>query len=318
MALFVTAFDQGFWIKGHTLLKSFAIQKDKKDRIFSFCLDSETFEFFSKQFPQLADFVPASDTLPEEVLSLRNVRNPTEYACTVKPFFLKHAMHFAEEGEWVFWIDSDAQFFAGSEQIYAGATGDVFLSHHRFNHEFLSSEPIVGSFNGGLVGFKKSREGKSALDWWAARCLEDCPNLPSTGKYLDQKYLEGLNQRFLTHVDRSRGVNMAPWNLSEGDILEKRDRYFYLGESPLVFFHFQGLKIYHPNWVDFFGGNWVVPKGIRVVYDEHLKGLRESMITISELRSLPRKNFQRVPRKMFLARLFGLKRGLSNLRYLHA
>lgn len=313
MALFVTAFDEGFWIKGLTSLRSFEKFHASKDKTIVVPLDNQTFEFFNSNFKNLSTYLPQEEALPSRIRDLKRFRNFVEYACTIKPFVLEHAMKLAEKDEWVFWFDADSEFFSDTSKIYREAIESVFLSSHRYSVAFQQFEAGAGKFNGGLIGFRNNLQGHAALKWWADRCEEDCPYEPTEDKYLDQKYLNRLPELFQVHVSRTPGINEAPWNIDNAvEIKEIAGRFTSAGHD-LVYFHFQGLKIVNRWVLDRFAGDWSVPKAADKIYARHAKSLKESIHTLDAISAMSARNFQKTSYKGLVKRALGWKKGLRNL-----
>jgi len=318
MALFVTAFDVGFWIKGLTVIRSFQNLKSAQDSMLVLCLDAETKRFFTQHYSHLAEFAMHSDVLPLEVQALKEKRNPTEYACTIKSFLLLFGTEKIQPGEWAFWVDADGEFYSDPSLIYQEVKKSVFLSKHRFSEEFAMAERSVGSFNGGLIGFRNDEVGRGALHWWADQCFADCPVTVSEGKYLDQKYLDQIPLLFPAHLDENTGVNAAPWNVTGNTLVKMSGEQIGLNEFPLVFFHYQGLKIIGKNIIDYYGGYWCVPAAFKTIYARHARSLKKSLLDLEKKGSISARNFQKVPKKILFARLLGIKKGSSNLRFFSA
>jgi hypothetical protein len=101
---------------------------------------------------------------------------------------------------------------------------------------------IFGIYNVGWLTFRRDQNAIACLRWWRQECLDWCSDSSSRGQYGDQKYLDDWPARFAgVHVIEHKGANVAPWNLTTYQILH-RDGQIWVGDQPLIFFHFQGLK----------------------------------------------------------------------------
>ena len=82
----------------------------------------------------------------------------------------------------------------------------------------------------------------NCLDWWRDRCLEHCHDRLEHDRFADQKYLDAFSEHFPgVHSVRHPGVNLAPWNLSASPLHGKAGALF-IGDHPVVAYHFQGVK----------------------------------------------------------------------------
>src|SRR5207247_668525 len=87
-------------------------------------------------------------------------------------------------------------------------------------------------------------EASTILDWWSDRCLEWCFKRVEDGKFCDQKYLDEWPVRFAgVRVLDEPGVGLAPWNGRSHRLHSVGDR-IYVDGNPLIFYHFQSLRLY--------------------------------------------------------------------------
>lgn len=103
--------------------------------------------------------------------------------------------------------------------------------------EFLNS----GIYNLGFAAFNASPDARCLLDWWERRCLQQAYNDQPSGLFVDQKWMDfapSLCPDVL--VLRDKTFNVAYWNLHERQVRLEGGKPF-IGEAPLVFFHFSGL-----------------------------------------------------------------------------
>lgn len=178
-----------------------------------------------------------------ELLQAKLNRSNIEFYFCITPFLIKYLQN-EFSSKYSIYIDADIFFFAPVIDLVDDLSEcDVAITPHRFSsrNKFLEK---YGLFNVGLVCFSNEPAAKKILDWWAVKCLESTARELSLHVYGDQKYLDrfielGGNVRFLSGA----GQNAAPWNLVDASlsgnrIVAKSD----LDESPLIFFHFSGLK----------------------------------------------------------------------------
>jgi FkbM family methyltransferase len=185
-------------------------------------------------------------------------------------------------------------------------------------------EKNAGIYNVSMVSIKNNRDGLKCLVWWKDRCLEWCFNRVEPERYGDQKYLEQFPKLFQgVHAVENTGAGVAPWNIIQYAI-KKNDKVIFVDSSPLIFFHYQALKIYEPK----FGLACVPPwsYGDRnvyrsIIYEEYFQKIYEEFRKIQSLAPnfkygfLPRQNFFAVFKEnvydllMRLKYLFSITRG---------
>jgi hypothetical protein len=81
------------------------------------------------------------------------------------------------------------------------------------------------------------------LQWWRERCIEWCFDYVDGHRFADQGYLDEFSTRFEgVAVIENPGANLAPWNVGAYAIEFDDGRVLIDGRTPLIFFHFQGLR----------------------------------------------------------------------------
>jgi hypothetical protein len=93
------------------------------------------------------------------------------------------------------------------------------------------------------VGARNDPDGIEVMKWWRAKCIEWCRDYVDGDRFADQGYLDAfprLSSR--VKVIENIGANLAPWNVGNYQIRFRGDRVMVDANSPLIFFHFQGLK----------------------------------------------------------------------------
>jgi hypothetical protein len=143
----------------------------------------------------------------------------------------------------VAYIDADTYFFSSDAAISLEMIGSsIGITPHRFTAASAKSHSRYGYYNVGLVAFSRDEAGLACLEWWHDRCIEWCFDRLDGDRYADQKYLERFEKLFpRVHAFKHIGINLAPWNLGDHEISGNAGAPLVSG-SPVVFFHFQGLK----------------------------------------------------------------------------
>lgn len=181
-----------------------------------------------------------------------------EFCTAIKPFcFDFFFQKFSNEEVGVVYLDPDILAFSSLDCVFDSLdTKDVVLTPHTCTlqtnytgtlseYEFLNA----GVYNLGFAAIKNSQVGKDVVAWWAKRLITRCFVEPSESLFTDQKWMVYLSC-FLTSeqlfIDRSLGLNLAPWNYYERRIVVDNEELFVENRitgtqrERLVFVHFSG------------------------------------------------------------------------------
>ena len=103
-----------------------------------------------------------------------------------------------------------------------------------------------GVFNLGLLGLRRSPDTRAFVAWWSDKLRDHCIVAPDRGIFVDQSWCD-LIPAFVEHtvIDRGHDLNVAYWNLAHRRIILRNDVPF-IGDTPIVFFHFSGLVVSQP------------------------------------------------------------------------
>jgi hypothetical protein len=227
-----------------------------------------------------------SEFAPEALRNVRPQRSVAEYCWTSKPFVLAHLLSVTPSLEWVAYLDSDMMTFGDlGGQLLGVADADFMLSPHRFSDDFAHYAPTVGGFNAGFAAFRNSAVGNDAIAMWSRLCLESCSVAITETTYADQRYLDDLIAAFPSGCASDHpGLNAAPWNIGRYRVTED-DGAVLLDGWPLLLYHYQGLHLLHPRWVDLYAGDLRLDPTIRrLIYDPYLRELSRSYRRLRDCR----------------------------------
>ena len=106
-----------------------------------------------------------------------------------------------------------------------------------------------GVYNLGFFAVNSSNQGKSFLNWWSERCMENAFDDPQFGIFTDQKWVSLATSFFpYVHLSENRGLNVAFWNLDEREIsLDENNKYVVNNKSNLVFLHYSAFDKNNPE-----------------------------------------------------------------------
>jgi hypothetical protein len=245
---YVTYFDSGYLARGLTLIASLRKNGDHSP-VWVLCLDDETHAFLTEIGDDSIRLLTINEVEAFEprLLPLKFERSRMEYYFTCTPILMQLVQRRAAKDHVVIYLDSDLFFFDDPERVLAAMRGEsVGIIGHRYPSFLAQHLAKYGTYNVGWVGFRNEKNGNDCLDWYVEKCLEWCHDTPSEGRYADQGYLNSFASLFSgVVVITDPGINMAPWNtwrlrVSSGKTAESAP--LINGSSPLVFFHFHGIK----------------------------------------------------------------------------
>ncbi len=168
----------------------------------------------------------------------------TELATALKPSLL---LHLLAEHERVVYLDPDMQVLRPLHAIEdAFDRASIVLTPHFRTPPSRSavSSPTeytmleVGTFNLGFVGV--SRDASPFLTWWRDRLATDCVVSAREQLFVDQRWVNLAVGYWDVAVVRDLGINLAYWNIDEGEFEEGADG-LLCGRQQVTLFHFSGL-----------------------------------------------------------------------------
>lgn len=178
-----------------------------------------------------------------------------ELLTAVKPFFLKYLLDGYNICK-LCYFDPDILFLRPINEIWELLeTSSIVLTPHMVQPQQVERLPneqtmlISGAYNLGFIGLRRCEETKRMLAWWGDKLLDKGFSDPQSGLFVDQRWVDLVPGMFDgVCIHRDPGCNIAYWNISERPITYQRDCYF-VGEHPVLFFHFSGYSHKHPNCI---------------------------------------------------------------------
>ncbi len=252
---FCTYFDAHFLPRGLALIHSLA-RHCTDFKLWVLCMDDITYETLTQlALPKvvtirLADFELGDDAL----VATKQDRSALEYCFTCTPSLPLYIFRHWSEPELITYLDADLFLYANPEPAFAemGNHSIAIVGHRRPVHQ-RHGEAERGFYNVGWLFFRRDANGLACLQWWRERCLEWCYDKIEDGKHGDQKYLDNWPSRFAgVIVLEHKGVNTAPWNMSNYRFSISQDGGVFVDEQPLIAFHFSGLNQIRPWLYDLY------------------------------------------------------------------
>ena len=241
--VYCTYFDHNYLSRGLALYRSLR-RHAPNSRLWVLCLSAECHRILVALdlpgiVPVRLEDLEASDP---GLATTRGNRSIVEYYFTCSPAWMLYVVAREADAEWVTYLDGDLYFFASPEAVYAELTGaTVAIIPHRYAPN-LEKRRSFGTYNVGWVGVRNDPDGIAVIKWWRERCIEWCYDHVDGNRYADQGYLDSfcrLSAR--VRAIENIGANLAPWNIANYRI-DFRDGQVMINATPLVFFHFQGLR----------------------------------------------------------------------------
>lgn len=242
--IYCTYFDSGYLSRALALFESLRKHGDNS-KIIVLALDTRVQEFFDRNVQENIEVISISALENKEprLSALQLTRSRMEYYFTCTPLLIKYALEQTTSPQALsIYLDADLFFFANPENVVDELHGaDVGIIEHRYPAHRAAKLAKYGRFNVGWVGFRNTPEGRHVLDWYSEKTLDWCSDIPDSGRYADQGYLNWFPEFEKVQVLTDPGFNLAPWNTSRHSLSLKNSKVESDG-SPLTFFHFHGVR----------------------------------------------------------------------------
>lgn len=281
MLVYVTLFDQGYVDRALALARSFA-RWCPGDLLVMGCLDDESACVLGGMPLPATRVLSPGQFVTGTLLELKEHRSRAEFCWTAKPFLLEFALAACPDASWAVYLDADSLIFGNlSSALVANEASDCVLAPHDFSPDFTHFEPSVGRYNAGFAAFANDVRGRTALSEWRDLCADSVSATPSSDAYGDQKYLNGLADRWHVPADPAvKGINVAPWNMAKYRFGQVGSQVM-VDDRPLLYFHFQGFGRVSEHWVLLYKGAQPVPGSVRdLVYRPYLAELRQARASV--------------------------------------
>lgn len=244
-----TVATQNYFHFAKTLMSSVAHHGWQADR-YVIALDSAPQS--PATFSELFSIVELLDLFPEPPKKSLFRYTALEMAASIKPLAMEYL--FRAGYSKVIFLDADILVMGPADYIVSQLdhVDVLFTPHITAPLEDLLRPNDLDILRAGVAnaGFFAARNGRCAerfLTWWQSKLATQCIVAPEQGLVAEQKWLELVPSLFPgVSVDRSPGLNVAYWNLPHRDVTKRRDTYF-VGDSPVIFFHFSGVVPENPS-----------------------------------------------------------------------
>jgi len=274
--VYCTLFDRNYLDKALAMYRSLE-QHAGPFRLIACTFDRRAEELLARLELAHLDVVALRDLEAHDpdLRAVKDRRTPVEYCWTATPALPLYVMETRRGLDEVTYVDADLRFFGDPSPIFAEmGNASVLITPHRYAPEY-AHHATSGIYNVQFLTFRRTEEGLRALRWWRERCLEWCHARLENARFGDQKYLDDWPDRFAAvHVLRHIGAGAAPWNVLQYDMRAGPDGTVTVDGTPLIFFHFHGLRLRRSGRDVLHPPGYHVPKAaLELVYRPYLDDL---------------------------------------------
>ncbi len=263
------------------MLKSLKNLSSQPVQVLVLALDEDCFYLLQRlnlpwvRLIRLPDLQPAST-----VNTCMKNRNWTEFCWTLSSLLCRYCIRFLGWPE-VTYLDADIFFHGDPETLFQKhPSHSTLITDHNYAPEYDQSA-ISGRYCVQFLRFTRHVSSTSLLDWWALRCIEDCPSIPKPGKFGDQKYLESFAS-ISSEVEtiQSWGAGLAPWNAKKFVFELDESQALLCGLDspidPLIFYHYHGFQILETGEIDLCRHYYAIPQFLQQhTYQEYVSSLNQ-------------------------------------------
>ena len=249
---YCTFFDHRYLARGLVMIESLQ-RVEPGSAVWVLCLDDITHEVISKCGQPTVRAVSMYDLESQNselVAAKKDGRTLIEYYFTLKPSLVRYVVRQQPGAEFVSYVDADLWFAVSLKSIYDElANHSVLITPHRFSPA-LRDYNKYGHHNAGWVTFRTDDVGKGCLEWWRQRVNEWCCDVvdDENDRFADQRYLDRFPRLFpRVRVSEHPGINVGPWNAAQSHFSYHDGTLFVGPGTPLIFFHFHGVKLLAPR-----------------------------------------------------------------------
>lgn len=183
----------------------------------------------------------------------------TEFATAIKPSCFKYLFNKVSVEKCIF-FDPDILVYNSLDSVYNQLDSySIILTPHITSIEDIYTGALEerklfysGMYNLGFLALKNDGYSKKLLSWWEIRLKDRCFQDLMENYFTDQKWMDFIPSFFPEQalVSKDLGLNLAPWNFHEREIITEDSTFFVqrrnsLSENeryPLTFVHFSGFN----------------------------------------------------------------------------
>lgn len=280
---FCTIIGKEYVLKGLALHDS--LEKHAKDfHLWICCLDEISLQFLQKVNLKNVTLIPLESIEDEELLSVKKSRTSHEYSFTLKAPLVLYMLNNYDFINSIIYLDGDVYFYSDPKLILnQWGDGSIFICEQRLASNIEDS----GTYQAGLIGFKRDSNAFQCLEWWRMKCLEWCFHWHDGYLWTDQGYLNKWPELFSgLIISNDPGINIGPWNegnyentpaftVSNGEV--------YINNHQLVAYHFSGFYILNELEFDLCNYSWVNEDTIHHIYIPYIRTIQKAIERVKSI-----------------------------------
>jgi hypothetical protein len=228
--------------------------------------DSDFLIFVVDEFEEKPDSLPSNVYISREVLKIDDALwvemsfkyDITEFCTSIKPKCFEFLMDNTRYENFIY-LDPDIYIYNSFAPVFKQLeTHSIVLTPHvlNFNYAHVSVDDLLqaGVFNLGFIAVRKDEIAKQMLSWWGNQLKNKCFDEYREGLFTDQKWINLIPVFFNREdicISRHKGLNVAPWNFHEREIVTENDvlkvRYredISSSFDELIFIHYSGYNYF--------------------------------------------------------------------------
>lgn len=302
--------------------------------LYIICLDIELYNYLSKRKFSNITIISLTDieVYYPELKGAKSNRSYVEYIFTLSPVIPLYILNRFPEIELITSMDADIFFFSDPSVLLCDSDSfSIAITPHRFKPSLRFLEKY-GKYNVSFQTFRNNKTGLTCLKKWKEECIDWCYDKFESNKFADQKYLDEWVKIYPNVKEYKEGSGVAPWNVQNKDIdFDSKGKITYKG-TPLVYFHFHGLRTISDNLFSVGLKEYQINKRDKIIGNIYTKYI-EQLIDFEKAHTLVNNEIKRTMHVgmgrwfyyLFLADLYRYKEGrlvhvfnLNSLRYLNS
>lgn len=241
--IFCTYFDKNYLLKGLSMYFSL-IEHNPTAILWILPMDIETKRILTKMKFRNLVLIDKKDFEDEKLLEAKKNRSKVEYLWTCTPSLPLYILRKNKNAQYVTYLDADLYFYSSIDPVYEEfKDGLIYTVEHRYPKGEEYRNNTSGRFNVAFQIFKRSKESMECLKRWREQCISWCYWKVEDGKLGDQLYLnEWPNLYKGLVISKNLGVDAAPWNIKQYDVI-KKDNNVFINKDRLICYHFHQFEI---------------------------------------------------------------------------
>jgi len=280
---FCTLFGKEYIFKGLALYDS--LEKHAKNfHLWICCLDDISLQLLKSMDLRNVTLIPLESIEDEQLLSIKKSRTPHEYSFTLKSPLVLYILSNHNFVNSLMYIDGDLYFYSDPKPIHnEWRGGSIFICEQRLAKNIKDS----GTYQAGLIGFKRDSNAFQCLEWWRTKCLEWCFHRHDGDLWTDQGYLNKWPDLFSdVIISHHSGINIGPWNVGNYEStpdFNVRNGDVFINDDLLVVYHFSGFGILNEVEFDLCKYSRVNEDTINHIYNPYIREIQKAIERVKSI-----------------------------------